>query len=136
MLGGRRSRPDADLLVSEACRLEGFDQCTSEFLRNFLSGLSTLLGAVVAFYLDVGSEMEGSVLAVGQENDAVEIAFGTPDQCSWHSCLMCLSGAGIFIYVAATELGPSVSRLRSEHSQWPVLGSVPCRDCKEHMQRH
>ncbi|CAE8631809.1 unnamed protein product [Polarella glacialis] len=53
-------------------------------LVNFLSGCSTLVGAVIAHGMDVSGEVEGMTLA---------------------------AGAGIYLYVAATELGPSVAHL-------------------------
>ncbi|CAE8615842.1 unnamed protein product [Polarella glacialis] len=53
-------------------------------LVNFLSGCSTLVGAVIAHGIDVSEEVEGLTLA---------------------------AGAGIYLYVAATELGPSVAHL-------------------------
>ncbi|CAE8606290.1 unnamed protein product [Polarella glacialis] len=53
-------------------------------LVNFLSGCSTLVGAVIAHGMDVSEEVEGITLA---------------------------AGAGIYLYVAATELGPSVAHL-------------------------
>jgi len=53
-------------------------------LVNFLSGMSTLVGAVIAHGMDVTEEIEGITLA---------------------------AGAGMYLYVAATELGPSVAHL-------------------------
>ncbi|CAE8640918.1 unnamed protein product [Polarella glacialis] len=53
-------------------------------LLNFFSGMSTLVGAVIAHGMDVSEEIEGITLA---------------------------AGAGIYLYVAATELGPNVAHL-------------------------
>eukprot|EP00435_Cladocopium_sp_Y103_P017180 s1028_g4.t1 len=59
----------------------GMKWYTAVFL-NFISSLSMVLGAVVAYYIDVSSEIRGAFLAIG---------------------------AGVFLYVACTELGPQVA---------------------------
>lgn len=51
-------------------------------LLNFISGLSMVIGAVLAYYIDVSSEIRGAFLAIG---------------------------SGVFLYVACTELGPQVA---------------------------
>jgi len=51
---------------------------------NFLSGLSTVLGAVITYSADVSAGVEGVIMA---------------------------AGAGVYLFVAVTELGPSVTDL-------------------------
>eukprot|EP00440_Ansanella_granifera_P075400 gb/GFBE01081826.1/.p1 GENE.gb/GFBE01081826.1/~~gb/GFBE01081826.1/.p1 ORF type:complete len:514 (+),score=101.51 gb/GFBE01081826.1/:1-1542(+) len=66
-------------------------------LLNFFSGLATLVGAVVAHSAQVSQESEGIILAIG---------------------------AGVYIYVAATELGPSVAHLDMKPGVSPLLTSL------------
>ncbi|CAJ1371462.1 unnamed protein product [Effrenium voratum] len=65
-------------------------------LCNVLSGLGSLLGAVIAYSVRVGVELQGAILAVG---------------------------AGVFLFVACTELGPAVSASR-KNSARPVLSAL------------
>merc|ERR1719343_1878609 len=51
---------------------------------NFLSGCSTIVGAIVTYSMDVSQGVEGVILA---------------------------AGAGVYLYVAMTELGPAVGDL-------------------------
>ncbi|CAK0824216.1 unnamed protein product [Prorocentrum cordatum] len=60
---------------------------------NFMSGLSTVIGAIITYSSDVGSGVEGAILA---------------------------AGAGVYLYVATTELGPAVGDLMGDRA----LGSV------------
>ncbi|CAJ1384877.1 unnamed protein product [Effrenium voratum] len=61
-------------------------------LLNFLCGCAAVLGAIVAYYADIPSEAEGAVLALA---------------------------GGVFLYVALTELAPSVNH--TPESSWPLL---------------
>jgi zinc transporter ZupT len=54
-------------------------------LGNFLSGLTTVLGAIITYSADVSVGVEGTILA---------------------------AGGGVYLYVAMTELGPAVTDLR------------------------
>jgi zinc transporter ZupT len=53
-------------------------------ILNFLSGCSTIVGAIITYSMDVSQEVEGAILA---------------------------AGAGVYLYVAMTELGPAVGDL-------------------------
>ncbi|CAE7385117.1 SLC39A12 [Symbiodinium natans] len=65
-------------------------------LLNFLSGLGAVLGAVIAYSAQTSNGVQGSIMA---------------------------GGAGVFLFVAATELGPAVSHLRKDSSS-PLLSSL------------
>jgi zinc transporter ZupT len=60
---------------------------------NFLSGCSTIVGAIITYSMDVSQGVEGAILA---------------------------SGAGVYLYVAMTELGPAVGDLLKDRA----LGSI------------
>lgn len=66
---------------------------------NFTEGMSAVLGAIVAYNMNVSSEVRGAFLAIG---------------------------AGTFLYVASTELGPQVSEThRGAARPWlSTLGTV------------
>lgn len=68
-------------------------------LLNFISGLSCVIGAVMAYYIDVSSEIRGAFLAIG---------------------------AGVFLYVACTELGPQVAETHkgAERRLLSSLGTI------------
>merc|ERR1740127_63268 len=57
---------------------------------NFLSGLTTVVGAIIAYEVDVDSGVQGVILA---------------------------GGAGVYLYVAMTELGPVVAKLAGDGSK-------------------
>jgi len=56
---------------------------------NFISGCSTIIGAIITYQLDVSQGVEGAILA---------------------------SGAGVYLYVAMTELGPAVGDLANSRA--------------------
>jgi zinc transporter ZupT len=60
---------------------------------NFMSGLSTVVGAIITYSIDVSSGVEGALLA---------------------------AGAGVYLYVAMTDLGPAVGELMGDRA----LGAV------------
>jgi zinc transporter ZupT len=60
---------------------------------NFVSGLSTVVGAIITYSIDVSSGVEGALLA---------------------------AGAGVYLYVAMTDLGPAVGELMGDRA----LGAV------------
>ena len=61
-------------------------------LLNFTCGCAAVLGAIIAYYSDIPVEAEGAVLALA---------------------------GGVFLYVALTELAPSVNH--PPESSWPLL---------------
>jgi len=66
-------------------------------LANFLSGCATLVGALISHGVKVSSHFEGVMLAMG---------------------------AGVYIYVSTTELGPVVAHLNLKDSKYPVATSL------------